>query len=138
VVIGGTSAVAPLYAGLIALINADLGHSIGYLNPILYSLGAGVFSDITAGNNVVAPAAGYSAGPGYDACTGLGRLDGAALLSALSGAPPSGPPSGPPSKGTPGGPPSGPPSKGTPSGPPSKGTHGGPADTYPGNRGDTQ
>ena len=37
---GGTSAVAPLYAGLIALINANLGYSVGFINPIMYSLHA--------------------------------------------------------------------------------------------------
>ena len=54
--LGGTSAVAPLYAGLIALINAQLGHPIGYLNPTLYTIAAGpstsnVFRDINDGVN---------------------------------------------------------------------------------------
>lgn len=51
--IGGTSAVAPLWAGLIALINQKLGQPVGYLNPVLYSLPstAGTFHDITDGNN---------------------------------------------------------------------------------------
>ena len=35
--IGGTSAAAPLYAGLVALINAHLNHPVGYLNPALYT-----------------------------------------------------------------------------------------------------
>jgi len=79
-VVGGTSAVAPLWAGLIALVNQKLGKPVGYLNPILY--GASVeatFHDITSGNN-----GGYSAGPGWDPCTGLGTPDGTLLLNALS------------------------------------------------------
>ena len=86
-VIGGTSAVAPLWAGLIALINEKLGTSIGYLNPLLYNqLGpsAGVFRDITGGNNDnTGVVGGYQAGPGWDACTGWGSPDGTALVGAL-------------------------------------------------------
>jgi kumamolisin len=80
-VIGGTSAVAPLWAGLIARINQLMGASAGYLNPLLYSGNvAKTFHDITSGNN-----GGYSAGPGWDPCTGLGTPDGAALLLTLRG-----------------------------------------------------
>jgi kumamolisin len=80
-VIGGTSAVAPLWAGLLALINQSLGTNVGYVNPLLYAAKAeATFHDITTGNN-----GDYSAGPGWDACTGLGSPDGAALLSALQG-----------------------------------------------------
>ena len=51
--IGGTSAVAPLWAGLIALMNQKLGHSVGFLNPLIYGslVGKGAFRDITSGNN---------------------------------------------------------------------------------------
>ncbi len=78
-VIGGTSAVAPLWAGLLALINQSLGTNVGYVNPQLYSAKAeATFHDITSGNN-----GGYSAGPGWDACTGLGSPNGSALLAAL-------------------------------------------------------
>lgn len=78
-VIGGTSAVAPLWAGLFALINQSLGTNVGYVNPLLYSAKAeAAFHDITAGNNGT-----YSAGLGWDACTGLGSPNGAALLTAL-------------------------------------------------------
>ncbi|HTX16720.1 MAG TPA: S53 family peptidase [Candidatus Baltobacteraceae bacterium] len=78
-VIGGTSAVAPLWAGLLALINQSLGANVGYVNPLLYSAKAeSSFHDVTTGNN-----GGYSAGPGWDACTGLGSPDGTALLTAL-------------------------------------------------------
>ncbi len=80
----GTSETAPLYAGLIAVINAAAGRPAGYLNPVLYGLGASVIADIHDGaSNAVGPAPGYTAGAGWDACTGLGRLNGAALLSAL-------------------------------------------------------
>ena len=80
-VIGGTSAVAPLWAGLIALLNQKLGHRVGFLNPPLYgSLAAkGCLRDITAGNN-----GAYSAHAGWDPCTGLGTPVGAKLLKALA------------------------------------------------------
>ena len=80
-VIGGTSAVAPLWAGLTALLNQSLGKPLGFINPLLYGLGSstGAFVDITSGTNN-----GFNAGPGWDACTGLGRPDGAKLLTALS------------------------------------------------------
>ncbi len=77
-VIGGTSAVAPLYAGLIALLNQALGTSVGFLNPALYGPAGGALVDITEGNN-----GAYPAGVGWDACTGLGRIDGTRLLEAL-------------------------------------------------------
>ena len=78
-VIGGTSAVAPLWAGLFARINQALGKNVGYVNSLLYSASAEkTFHDITSGSN-----GDYSAGPGWDACTGLGTPDGAALLGAL-------------------------------------------------------
>ena len=80
-VIGGTSAVAPLWAGLIALLNQQLGRPVGFLNPILYQIGESAFRDITQGNNN-----GYSAGPNWDPCTGLGSPNGTALANAISGA----------------------------------------------------
>lgn len=78
-VFGGTSAVAPLWSGLIALFNQKLGKPVGYLNPLLYNQIAGALRDITDGNN-----GAYKAGPGWDACTGMGSPDGAKLLQALS------------------------------------------------------
>ena len=79
-VVGGTSAVAPLWAGLIALINQQATHAVGYLNPLLYMAPVeATFHDITLGNN-----GGYQAGPGWDACTGLGTPDGNALMAALA------------------------------------------------------
>jgi kumamolisin len=67
-VIGGTSAVAPLWAGLVALANQQLGTHVGFIQPAIYAArAASAFNDITAGNN-----GAFSAGPGWDACTGLG------------------------------------------------------------------
>lgn len=78
-VVGGTSAVAPLWAGLIALLNQSLGKPVGFLNPQIYPLlGSAGFRDITQGNN-----GAFSAGPGWDACTGLGVPVGNSLLSLL-------------------------------------------------------
>jgi kumamolisin len=79
-VIGGTSAVAPLWAGLIAVLTQGKGSSLGFLTPRLYTLPAGnpALRDIVTGDNN-----GYHAGPGWDACTGLGVPNGAKLLSAL-------------------------------------------------------
>ncbi|HYA89709.1 MAG TPA: peptidase S53, partial [archaeon] len=82
-VIGGTSAVAPLWSGLLARINQSLKTSVGYLNPLLYSTGIeSTLHDITSGSN-----GAWSSGPGWDPCTGLGTPDGAALLKALGGQP---------------------------------------------------
>lgn len=85
VVVGGTSAVAPLWASLIALMNQQLGRHLGYLDPSLYSLpgyprNPGPLHDITGGSN-----GAYRAGPGWDACTGLGTPDGQRLAQALGG-----------------------------------------------------
>ncbi len=79
-VIGGTSAVAPLWAGLIALLNEQLGKRVGYFHPALYST---VFSDkalrdITEGDN-----GSYHATKGWDACTGLGSPNGLNIVKAL-------------------------------------------------------
>ena len=81
-VIGGTSAVAPLWAGLIALMNQKLPKPVGYLNPLIYGSlsGQGLFNDITSGNN-----GSYSAQSGWDACTGWGSPIGGKLLQALGG-----------------------------------------------------
>jgi len=81
--IGGTSASTPLWASLIARLNQGLNARCGFLNPLLYGrFSTGVLRDITVGNN-----GAYSAGPGWDACTGLGSPNGDQLLNALSGAP---------------------------------------------------
>jgi len=78
-VIGGTSAVAPLWAGLIARLNEHVGSPLGFAQPALYPLlGSDSFHDITSGDN-----GAYFAGPGWDACTGLGSPNGTALAAAL-------------------------------------------------------
>jgi kumamolisin len=80
-VIGGTSAVAPLWAALIARMNEQHGKPLGYLNPLLYTSQAAVasFHDIVTGSN-----GAYSARSGWDACTGLGTPDGSRLSAALN------------------------------------------------------
>ena len=78
-VIGGTSAVAPLWAGLIALANQKNGVAAGFVNPALYAAGAkSAFRDITQGNN-----GAFSAGPGWDACSGQGSAVGSAIIALL-------------------------------------------------------
>ena len=87
-VIGGTSAVAPLLSGLTALLNQKIGKPVGYLNPLIYStlLAAGVFHDITQGNNdMTGQVGGYNAGHGWDAASGFGSLNGSGMLAALTG-----------------------------------------------------
>jgi kumamolisin len=76
-VIGGTSAVAPMWAALAACLNQALGKPVGFLNPSLYAL-AGWDRDITSGNNGT-----YTARAGYDCCTGQGVPIGDKLLAAL-------------------------------------------------------
>ncbi len=86
-VVGGTSAVAPLYAALLALVNQKVGTPVGFLNPFLYSMGqsSDVFHDITVGDNITSRTGGYRAQAGWDACTGWGSVNGLNLLSALRG-----------------------------------------------------
>jgi len=96
--IGGTSASAPAFAAIVALINQQAGVPQGNVNRALYSVAAstpGAFHDITTGSNIVPCTAGttdcpttaplqfgYSAGPGYDLATGLGSVDAGALVAA--------------------------------------------------------
>ena len=81
--IGGTSAAAPLWAALIARLSQGLKARCGFLNPLIYTkCSNGILRDITIGNN-----GAYSAGPGWDACTGLGSPQGERLFAALSGTP---------------------------------------------------
>jgi len=96
--VGGTSAGAPTFAGILALINQATGsNGLGNVNPMLYSLAANsptVFNDIKSGNNNVpctsgskncptgTTSIGFTAGAGYDQVTGLGSLDVAQLISA--------------------------------------------------------
>ncbi len=85
-VTAGTSAVAPLWAGLIALINQKTGKRRGFINPSLYRIGksSSNFRDVVEGNNATASeAGGYNAGPGWDACTGWGTPRGSGLAASL-------------------------------------------------------
>jgi uncharacterized protein YjbI with pentapeptide repeats len=77
-VLGGTSAAAPLWAGLIALINQGLGKNVGYFNPILYkTIGStGAFNPVPRGE-------GIQPHPGWTPLTGWGTPDGRKLLAAL-------------------------------------------------------
>ena len=77
-VLGGTSAVAPLWAGLIARINAARGGPVGFVNPSLYRA-ASAMRDIVEGGN-----GDYAAAIGWDACTGLGSPIGAQIAVALA------------------------------------------------------
>lgn len=76
--LGGTSAVAPLLAGLTALCNQQAGHGPGVLLPKLYAAGSpsAAYFDVVEGDNV-----GYSAAPGWDPCTGLGVPVGTAFAA---------------------------------------------------------
>ena len=86
-VIAGTSAATPTFAGLVALLNQNLGSGgVGNVNQNLYRLAqTNVFHDITTGSNIVpcvsgttdctTGSLGYNAGPGYDPVTGLGSVD---------------------------------------------------------------
>jgi len=108
VLVGGTSASAPSFAGMIAVVNQYLvqnqvqtGSGLGNINIKLYSLAAenapGVFHDITSGSNIVPCTGGtpdcskgqfgYTAGPGYDLVTGLGTVDAYNLVTAWGGIP---------------------------------------------------
>ncbi|KVZ17598.1 protease pro-enzyme activation domain-containing protein [Burkholderia stagnalis] len=77
-VLGGTSAVAPLWAALLARINAAAGASAGWINPVLYRH-PGALRDITEGAN-----GAYAAARGWDACTGLGSPNGTQLAAILA------------------------------------------------------
>ena len=98
-VIGGTSAAAPTFAGLVTLLVQQTNQAQGNVNPILYGLAASspnAFHDITTGDNMVpctqgtkdcpnGGSIGYSAGPGYDLASGLGSVDAGALAAAWNG-----------------------------------------------------
>jgi kumamolisin len=78
-VIGGTSAVAPLWAGLIAVANRQNGAQAGFVQPALYAArNKGALRDIVSGSN-----GAFKAGPGWDACTGLGTPIAPRVISAI-------------------------------------------------------
>ena len=79
-VIGGTRAVAPLWAGLVAVANQQLGTQVGFIQPAIYAAkAAAAFNDITQGNN-----GAFSASPGWDACSGLGSPIAGKLIPLLA------------------------------------------------------
>jgi kumamolisin len=80
--------VAPLWAGLTALINQKAATPVGFFLPFLYG-NTGLTRDITSGSNIPSGSeVGYKAGTGWDACTGLGVPNGQALFTALTTAAP--------------------------------------------------
>jgi kumamolisin len=82
---GGTSAVAPLMAALAVRLSQAKKKNVGFLNPFLYAnAGKGVCADVTEGSNAIAQTVkGYNAGPGWDACSGLGTPNGQTILDNL-------------------------------------------------------
>jgi kumamolisin len=87
-VLGGTSAVAPLWAALVCRLTQALGRPLGLLQPVLYAnatAGAPTkgFRDITSGDN-----GAYHAAAGWDPCTGLGVPEGSVLLDVFRAAGP--------------------------------------------------
>ena len=88
-VVGGTSASAPAFAGLMALVAQKTGERQGNANARFYQLGAAqygasgpiVYHDINSGNNSVPGVTGYSCATGYDLATGLGSVDAAAMVN---------------------------------------------------------
>jgi subtilase family serine protease len=87
-VVGGTSAAAPSFAGVMALIVQNAAARQGSANPVMYSLagnqragGAAVFHDIKTGSNSVPGQTGFIATAGYDQSTGLGSIDGLVLVN---------------------------------------------------------
>jgi len=82
---GGTSAVAPLLAGLFARINQALKKEVGFLNPLLYHMSeTDCLRSIESGNNIMKNGPEYwYAGKGWDPCTGLGAPVGKNILRFL-------------------------------------------------------
>jgi kumamolisin len=86
----GTSAAAPLYAGLIAVLNAALGRNVGFLNPKLYATSGKPCRSVEGppgpADNGILLTKGYPAQGKWNACTGWGTIDGQALLACLQDA----------------------------------------------------
>jgi subtilase family serine protease len=91
-IVGGTSAGAPFWAALTAIASQYAGHSLGYLNPDLYTnkdslYKSGAIHDIKSGDNTYPRGndlLGYSATKGWDAPTGIGSPDAAILVPKLN------------------------------------------------------
>ena len=86
IVVGGTSAVAPLMAALAVCVAQAIGKNVGFINPAIYGTVA-TFRDITSGNNGT-----YVAGAGYDCCTGIGVPVGSKLVQLFGASAPPAPP----------------------------------------------
>ncbi len=87
--VGGTSAGAPQWAGIITLANQAAGHPLGFVNDTLYKAArngaySSVFHDVTSGSNGFLGEAAENAGPGYDMPTGLGSPNVANVITALT------------------------------------------------------
>lgn len=80
IVVGGTSAVAPLWTAFFTLAGAITGHRLGHVLPALYGARGVGFRDVTSGDN-----GAYHAAPGWDPVTGLGSPDGISLCALLAG-----------------------------------------------------
>jgi len=91
-IVSGTSASSPSFAGIMALIVQSSGTRQGNANNALYPIanaqygasGTAVFHDVTSGNNTVPGVTGFNAGPGYDEATGLGSVDANLLAAVMS------------------------------------------------------
>jgi kumamolisin len=86
--VGGTSAAAPLWAGIAAVGNQMAGKALGFITPALYKVAASdngkqAFRDITSGNNSQGGVPGYDADGGWDPVTGLGAPRADKLLPEL-------------------------------------------------------
>lgn len=83
----GTSCSCPLFAGLYAVLRSAFGIPLGFFNPTIYQIGSSVCNDITSGNNDPADGSNapfYTAGAGWDPCTGWGSIDGTKLLNGIA------------------------------------------------------
>jgi subtilase family serine protease len=91
----GTSAAAPLWAGLVALTGQFAGHPVGFVNPAIYQIAASsayhaAFHDVTTGNNTFeleqppTTVRGYQATPGWDPVTGWGSPNAQVLVPLLA------------------------------------------------------
>jgi subtilase family serine protease len=96
---GGTSAGAPQWAALTAILDQAAGHDYGFINAALYKIGqsssayANTFHDITSGTNSAVEfdsannpvtVTGFDAGGGWDAVTGLGSPMAGGVMSELA------------------------------------------------------
>jgi subtilase family serine protease len=90
---GGTSAGAPVWAGIVAMADQYAGRHLGFINPAIYEIGRSAqyhraFHDVTKGNNTVEVGSvtvkGFDAGPGWDPVTGWGSPNAQVLIPLLA------------------------------------------------------